>query len=313
MSLRLIWQTLNDVTRLRLLHLLGEEEVTVSELQEILHLGQSRISTHLSVLRSAGLVSTRREGKHTYYTLAHGLDAKTRQLIDAAWMTLKEIPEAEKDAAGLKLVLQKRRLETQTYFNRIAGKLGKAFCPGRTWSAVGPLLAQLVPHCTIVDLGAGEGWLSQLLSQNAAKVIAIDNSPKMVEFGRTEAKRRKITNLEYRLGDLAEPPVKPGTVDIVIMSQALHHAVNPSQAIQASARLLKPGGKIVILDLNQHSFDKARELYGDYWLGFAESDLRAWLKQAGFSEINFQLLEPDETGQHLQPCLATGTLRGKSS
>ncbi len=307
MNLRLIWQTLSDPTRLRVLALLAQEELSVAELQQVLHLGQSRISTHLSVLRSAKLAEPRREGKHTYYSLAKNLPAKTRLLLDAAWNTLPEIPEAAKDDAALKVVLDKRRSAARDYFNRIAGRLGKSFCPGRSWSEVGPLLAQLVPSVVIADLGAGEGWLAQLLAQNATQVIAVDNSPKMVAFAKAELKKKKISNIEYRLGDISEPPIDPGTIDIAILSQALHHTVNPAQTLSAAARLLKPGGRLVILDLNQHQFDKARKLYGDHWLGFTEVDLRQWLKDAGLEHIRVQLLVPETEPPHLQPLLATAS------
>ncbi len=306
MNLRLIWQTLSDPTRLRLLALLGEEELSVAELQEILHLGQSRISTHLSVLRAARLVDPRREGKHTYYSLAKNITPKAQQLLEAAKSTLEEVSDAPKDAAALKVILEKRRSAARDYFNRIAGRLGKSFCPGRSWAEIGPLLAQLVPHVVIADLGAGEGWLAQLLAQNGAQVIAVDNSPKMVAFARAEFKKKKIANIEYRLGDIAEPPIDPGTADLAILSQALHHTVNPAQAIAAAAKLLKPGGRLVILDLNQHQFDKARKLYGDYWLGFSEVDLRQWLKEAGLDNIRVQLLVPETEAPHFQPVLATG-------
>jgi ubiquinone/menaquinone biosynthesis C-methylase UbiE len=307
MTLRLTWQTLADPTRLRVLALLNEEELSVAELQEILHLGQSRISTHLSVLRSAGLVQPRREGKRTYYSLSK-IPREKRQLLEAAWLTLKEIPDAVRDQAALKVVMAKRRAAARDYFNRIAGRLGKSFCPGRTWAEVGSLLAQMVPHVVVADLGAGEGWLSQLLAQNASKVIAVDNSPKMVAFGRAEVKKKGITNLEYRLGDMSDPPIKPGTVDIVILSQALHHADQPAQALKAVAKLLRPGGRVLILDLNHHHFDRARELYGDYWLGFTEVDLHRWMGEAGLSKINVQLLLQDEKPPHLQPLLASGEL-----
>jgi ArsR family transcriptional regulator len=306
MSFRALWQTLHDPTRLRILALLEEEELSVAELQEILHLGQSRISTHLAHLRRVGLVHPRREGKRTYYSLARKLEKPARQILDSALLTLSEVPGATADPAGLKLVLEKRRSAARDYFNRVAGRLGKSFCPGRTWSEIGPLLAQLVPRVVVADLGAGEGWLSQLLARRAQKVIAVDNSPRMVAFGRAESKKKGIANLEYRLGDLADPPIPARSVDFVILSQALHHAANPQQAIAAAAKLLRKGGRLVILDLNQHQFDQARELYGDYWLGFSEADLRDWLAAAGLQQIDVQLLSPEEEPPHFQPTLASG-------
>src|ERR1700761_8225065 len=124
MSYRALWQTLHDPTRLRILALLEEEELSVAELQEILHLGQSRISTHLAHLRGVGLVHPRREGKRTYYSLAKKLAKETRQILDSALLTLCEIPGAQADAAGLKLVLERRRQNARDYFNRVAGRLG---------------------------------------------------------------------------------------------------------------------------------------------------------------------------------------------
>jgi ArsR family transcriptional regulator len=306
MSYRALWQTLHDSTRLRILALLEEEELSVAELQEILHLGQSRISTHLAHLRPAGLVQPRREGKRTYYSLVKKLTRETKQILDSALLTLSEVPGAGADAAGLKLVLDKRRIAARDYFNRVAGRLGKSFCPGRTWTEIGPLLAQLVPKVVVADLGAGEGWLSQLLARRAEKVIAVDNSPKMVAFGRAEAKKKGIPNLEYRLGDLSDPPIPAKSVDIVILSQALHHVPNPQQALSAAAKLLRKGGRLIVLDLNQHHFDQARELYGDYWLGFSEADLREWLNAAGLQNVDVQLLSPEDEPPHFQPTLASG-------
>lgn len=308
MSYRALWQTLHDPTRLRILALLEKEELSVAELQEILHLGQSRISTHLAHLRRVGLVQPRREGKRTYYSLEKKPTRETRQILESAWMTLVEVPGAASDPAGLKLVLEKRRIAARDYFNRVAGRLGKSFCPGRTWSEIGPLLALLVPRVVVADLGAGEGWLSQLLARRAEKVIAVDNSPKMVAFGRAEAKKKEIPNLEYRLGDLSDPPIPVQSVDIVILSQALHHAANPQQALQAAARLLRKGGRLIVLDLNRHHFDQARELYGDHWLGFSESDLHDWLAAAGLKQIEVQLLAPEAEAPHFQPTLATGSM-----
>ena len=306
MSFRALWQTLNDPTRLRVLALVEDEELSVAELQEILRLGQSRISTHLGHLRRVGLVQPRREGKRTYYSLVRKLGRETRQILDSALLTLAEIPAAKSDGVGLKLALEKRRSAARDYFNRVAGRLGKSFCPGRTWSEIGPLLAELVPRVVVADLGAGEGWLSQMLARRAEKVIAVDNSPKMVAFGRAEAKKKGIPNLEYRLGDLAAPPIPANSVDLVILSQALHHTANPQQALAAAVKLLRPHGRLVVLDLNQHEFDQSRDLYGDHWLGFSEADLRGWLVEAGLKKVEVQLLNPEPEPPHFQPTLASG-------
>ncbi|MEM6820715.1 MAG: metalloregulator ArsR/SmtB family transcription factor [Verrucomicrobiota bacterium] len=305
-QLRALWQALNETTRVRLVALLSDAELSVSELQKITMLSQSLISSHLGVLRKADLVSTRKEGKSIYYQLKPTLSPKVQAIISACLNTLNEIPECQNDKAELKNTLSRRREAAQNYFNKIAGKMGKAYCPGRTWSAVGPLLAHLVGDVTVADLGAGEGWLSLLLAQRARNVIAIDSSPKMVEFAEEQLRGNKITNVEYRLGNLENPPLEPDSVDIVIFSQALHHAESPDLAIKRGATLLKQGGVLVILDLQKHQFEKAREIYHDYWMGFAESDLQNWLRAAGLTKLLIQALEPDPNDPVFVPILASG-------
>jgi len=166
------------------------------------------------------------------------------------------------------------------------------------------MLLRVLPPLTVADLGAGEGLLSELLARRCKKVIAVDNSERIVAFGVTKAKKNGLKNLEFRLGDLQEPPVDPQSVDLVVLSQALHHAHEPAKAIVAAYRLLKPSGQIMILDLLQHSFEKARELYGDRWLGFPESDLHRWLEAAGFKKIEISVVAREEQPPHFATILA---------
>lgn len=299
-----ILRLLADETRLRLLLLLRSEELSVVELQEILGMGQSRISTHLAQLRQAKLVADRRAGKNIYYALtAAANDAELQTILDAS---ARELPEAGADARALKLLLHKRQDKAREYFNQLAGKFGRTYCPGRTWQGLAHLLLAFVPELTIADLGAGEGTLSQLLARRAKKVICVDNSEKMVEFGSQLARDNGIANLEYRLGDLDEPPIDPASVDVAILSQALHHAPHPARAVAAAAKILKPGGRLAILDLLAHQFDKARELYADTWLGFTEAQLHEFLETAGFRDIDVAVVARDDQNPQFQTVLATG-------
>lgn len=300
-SLRL----LADATRLRLLLLLQQEELSVAEIQEILGMGQSRISAHLSQLRQAGLVSDRRAGKNIYYGPAAG-DALHAQLNGIVQAGAKELPEAAHDKTALKLVLRKREDKAREYFNKLAGKFGRSHCPGRTWKGVSHMLLALVGPITVADLGAGEGTLSQLLARHAKKVIAVDSSEKMVEFGSKLAKEHGFKNLEYKLGDMQEPPIAAGSVDLALFSQALHHARSPARAVAAAHRILKKGGRIAILDLLSHNFEQAREMYADLWLGFSEVELHEMLKSAGFAQIEVTVVARDEEAPHLQTVFATG-------
>jgi len=290
-----------DPARLRVLLLLEREELSVAELQEILVMGQSRISTQLAQLKQAGLVEDRRQGKNSLYRLK---DGRVVELIREA---AAEVPEAADDAQALALVLEKRRDKIRGYFDQLAGKFGRQYVPGRSWKGLAETLLQLMQPMVIADLGAGEGTFSQLLAQRAERVIAIDNSPNMVEFGSRMALENGLTNLEYRLGDLESPPVDDASVDLAFFSQSLHHALHPQTAVAAAHRMLKPGGRIVILDLKKHSFEQAREMYADTWLGFSEVEVRSFLTNAGFAGVQSWVVDREAQSPGFETLLALGT------
>ncbi len=207
---------------------------------------------------------------------------------------------------NLKRVLNRRREQAQVYFNQVAGRFDRVYGPGRSWEAFGHLLLRVLPPLVVADLGSGEGLLSELLARRCKKVIAVDNSEKIVAFGAAKAKKNNLKNLEFRLGDLQNPPIEPESVDLVVLSQALHHAEEPAKAIVSAHRMLKPSGQVMILDLANHGFDQAHELYGDRWLGFAESDLHRWLEGAGFKKIEISIVAREEQPPHFETVLAGG-------
>src|SRR5579862_1824927 len=297
-------RALSDQTRLRIVALLERDELSVAELQEITRLGQSRISTHLGLLADCALVTSRRDGKRTFYKLDPQADSVAREFIQLAIRGAKELPEHSHDQINLKRVLARRKEQAQVYFNQIAGRFDRVYGPGRSWQAFGHLLLRILPPLTVADLGSGEGLLSELLARRCKRVIAVDNSEKMVNFGATKAKKNGLKNLEFRMGDLENPPIEPGSVDLVILSQALHHASDPARAIQSAHGLLRTGGQLWILDLLKHNFEQARELYGDRWLGFPESDLHHWLEQAGFKKIEINVVAREEQPPHFETVLA---------
>lgn len=298
---------LADPTRLRLLLLLEQEELSVAELQQILGMGQSRISSHLAQLKRAGVVEDRRAGKNVYYgAKGVGKNGTRDRIQEILQLLAKEVPETGRDRTALKLALRKRQDKAREYFDQLAGKFGRSYVPGRSWKALSHALISLVPRLTIADLGAGEGTLSQLLARNARKVIAVDNSPKMVEFGSKLAKEHEVKNLEYRLGDLEDPPISKDSVDLVLLSQALHHAIKPERAINSAFQILKKNGRIVILDLLSHQFERARKLYSDRWLGFSEVRLHQLLEGAGFREVEVSVVSRETENPHFQTVFATG-------
>jgi ubiquinone/menaquinone biosynthesis C-methylase UbiE/biotin operon repressor len=299
---------LADPTRLRLLLLLEEEELSVAELQEILGMGQSRISSHLAQLKRAGVVGDRRAGKNVYYGLAKQAERNgALSRLNGIVRTLaRELPERSRDRTALKLALRKRQDKAREYFDELAGRFGRSYVPGRSWKALAHTLITLLPPLTVADLGAGEGTLSQLLAKNTRKVIAIDNSPKMVKVGSQLARKHGFKNLEYRLGDIEDPPIAKNSVDLAILSQALHHAIHPQRAVAAARRILKRGGRLVILDLLSHRFEQARELYADHWLGFSEVQLHQCLEKSGFREIEVSVVSREQQSPHFQTVFATG-------
>ncbi len=297
-------RTMADPTRMRIVALLEKEELSVAELQEITGMGQSRISTHLRLLQDAGLVQSRRDGKRAFYRHNERAGAPVRELMQLAGGGAGELPEHSDDQINLKRVLGLRQAQAEVYFNQVAGRFDRVYGPGRSWQAFGHLLLRILPPVEVADLGSGEGLLSELLARRCKKVIAVDNSEKIVAFGAEKARKNGLKNLEFRLGDLQEPPIQAESVDLAILSQALHHAMDPSRAIAGAHRILKSGGQIVILDLRRHHFEKAREIYGDHWLGFAESDLDRWLQASGFREIDISVVAREEQPPHFETLLA---------
>ncbi|MFT3869931.1 MAG: metalloregulator ArsR/SmtB family transcription factor [Nibricoccus sp.] len=303
------WDTLkvlSDPTRVRLLALLLHEELSVAELQEILGMAQSRISSQLALLRQADLVIDRRDGRKAFYSIPPQLDPNQHLLISTACNAVAGLPELAEDRANLDRILVRRRQQSESYFNLIAGKLGKNYCPGRSWEAIGHLALRLTPAITIADLGAGEGLISQLLARRAAHVWCIDNSPRMVEVGTELAAKNNLSNLAYKLGDIENVPLDEGSVDLAILSQALHHAQHPQKAIDEAHRILRPGGQVLVLDLKSHTFEKARELYADVWLGFKENALHGFLKKAGFEQVEVTTVAQEPAEPHFETLLASG-------
>jgi ubiquinone/menaquinone biosynthesis C-methylase UbiE/DNA-binding HxlR family transcriptional regulator len=298
-------RVLSDPNRIRILTLLAQEELSVAELQDILAMGQSTISTHLSQLRHAELVEDRRTGKNNLYRLKNGDDSSSalRELLRQAAL---EIPEAHHDQAALRIALEKRNDKTRAFFDEMAGRFGREYVPGRSWQGLAEALLRLLPPMVIADLGAGEGTFSLLLAQRARQVIAVDSSEKMVAYGTDLAQRQGVSTLEYRLGDLEDLPIDTASVDLAFFSQSLHHALHPDRAVAEASRILKPGGRIAVLDLVKHRFEEARELYADLHLGFSEVELQSLLTRAGFSNVETTVVHKEAEAPHFQTLLAVG-------
>ena len=307
------WETLRllaDPTRSRMLHLLHRGELAVGELQEILGLPQSRISTHLALLRKAQLVHDRRDGKKSFYSLARDLPVSVAGIVDAALAASAREPKSAADQRSLQRIIEKRRQKAEQHFNLVADRLGRNYCPGRSWEAIGQMLFLLTPRVRIADLGAGDGTLSRLLARQAESVHCVDNSPRMVQVGRALAKKEHLRNLTYILGNIEKVPLPDRSIDLALLSQALHHAENPRLALAEAFRILKPGGRLLILDLRAHRFETARELYADRWLGFKENELHDWIEEAGFRQSEVRVVAKEVKEPCFETILATGMKPG---
>ncbi len=292
---------LGDEGRVRILRLLEKEELSVAELQEVLGMGQSRISMQLSQLKGAGLIELRRVGPKNLYQL------KPQPILtEILRRSGAEIAETTLDDEALRLILRKRKDKLRGYFDELAGRFGRNFVPGRSWKGLAEMLLRLMPPMTIADLGAGEGTLALLLAQRAERVIAVDSSRKMVEYGAGIADKHGVKNLEYRLGDLEDLPLADGEADLALLHQSLHHALHPKKAVEEAWRVLKPGGRIAILDLLKHGFDEAREMYADVWLGFSQVELSTLLKTAHFRRIEISVVHKQEEAPHFETVMALG-------
>jgi len=296
-------KALGDETRLRLLNLLRAEELSGTDLIEILNLGQSRVSAHIALLKEVGLVQDRRLGRRSFYALVPG-DA-----ADLATTVLErhtKSPEFAADRAGLEAVLERRREHNRAYFDRVAAAFGEEALPGRTWEGLARAAFLMVPARRCVDLGIGDGLLTLLLAERAEVVCAVDRDQEMLDQLAMRAHRKGLENIQTVHGEIEDLPLADASFDLAVFSQALHHAADPLRALKEARRILEPGGSVLVLDLLAHNHTWVRERYGAVHLGFTEADLRRHLERAGFDDVHVVRAARDPHPPHFMTLAATG-------
>lgn len=281
-----LFRLLGDPARLRLLRVLARDRFNVSELTAVLGLAQSGVSRHLRLLRQGGLVAEERDGVFAYYRLAPALRARRPlwALLEAEFAAAAESPALRADEARLQEVLRLRREN----FDRHAGpdaRDGRQLVPGRSWAAWARALGLLLPPLDVVDLGCGEGYLTIEAARWARRVVAVDRSPAVLARARALAARRRCRNIVWKRGLLERLPLADASADVALLSQALHHAADPARAVAEAARVLRAGGRLLILDLAEHDETWVRDRLGDRWLGFSQARLRTLLKGAGLRDV----------------------------
>jgi ubiquinone/menaquinone biosynthesis C-methylase UbiE/biotin operon repressor len=297
-------KALADETRMRILHLLAQEELSASDLMEILNMGQSRVSTHLSLLKEVGIVMDHRAGRRSLYNLQPGPGAL---LWDGISKENRRAPEFHADLAGLKTLRERRIGNTKAYFDRVAASFGEADLPGRTWEGLARALMALAPRQRYVDLGVGDGQLTLMLAGAAREVTAVDLSTKMLSALKRRAGDAGLTNIKYLEADIADLPIPEGQQDIAVMSQALHHVPTPSRALEEAYRILTRGGRILVIDLLAHNEDWVREKLQHQHFGFTEEELAGLLEEAGFQNVQVSRAARDSNPPHFMTLIATGT------
>ena len=297
-------KALGDETRMRILNLLAQEELSGTDLMEILNVGQSRISTHLALLKEVGLVVDRRTGRRSYYSIAPGPAAG---FWEKTHHENAKTPEFETDSAGLEALRERRKEKTRAYFDRVAASFGDELLPGRTWEGLARALLPLTPRARYADLGIGDGMLTLMLAENATHMTAVDLSPEMLHQLETRARAKGIDNVECVEGDIENLPLPSESHDVVVASQALHHATKPAQCLAEAARILVPGGRLLVIDLLAHTEEWVRDKLHHVHLGFTEKGLDALLVGAGFAKTHVFRAARDPQPPHFMTLVATGT------
>lgn len=304
-----LFRLLGDEARLRLLRVLARERFNVTELTGILGLAQSGVSRHLGLLKDAKLVVEERDGAYTFYRLSPQLGEESDKplwpLLQAEFAAGERTPAVRADEARLQEVLRLRREN----FDRHAGpdtRDGRQLVPGKSWAAWARAIGMLMPPLTVADLGCGEGYLTVEVARWAKRVIAIDRSPAVLGRAKALALRRRAKNIVWKKGDLQRVPLADKSVDLALLSQALHHAADPARAAGEAARILRPDGRVLVLDLRAHEEAWVREKLGDKWLGFSDQELTALLTNAGLTDVRVSL-GARRTGDPFTVLLATAT------
>jgi len=308
-----LYRLLGDEARLRLLRVLDKDRFNVKELTGILGLAQSGVSRHLGLLKESQLVVEERDGAYSFYRLAPAVrDDQTSPLwplLQAQFEAAASSALLKADDARLQEVLRLRREN----FEHVGPDTrdGRQLVPGRSWAAWSRALGLLLPALEVADLGCGEGYLTVETARWARQVTAVDRSTAVLARAKALAARKKLSNITWKKGELEHVPIDTGSIDVALLSQALHHAADPEGALAEASRVLKPGGRLLILDLRPHDETWVREKLGDQWLGFSDDHLSGMLTRAGFTDVRVAL-GARRTNDPFAVLLAIGTKRTKT-
>jgi ArsR family transcriptional regulator len=297
-----LFRLLADPTRVRLLRVLSHDRFNVSELTRIVAVAQSGVSRHLGLLKDGGFVTEEREAGFVYYRMARDGDAvppPVWPLLEAAFTTSPPDRAMREDEARMQDVIRHRRESFEGHGDP------RLFVPGRSWAAWARALGHLLPPLDVADIGCGEGYLAVEMAAWARTISAVDRSDDVLERARHLAARRKVTNIDWKKGDLARLPLRENSIDLALLSQSLHHATEPERAVADAVRVLRPDGRLLVLDLRQHQQTWVRARFGDRRLGFSDTELRTLLEGSGLTDVRVTV-GSGRTGDPFTVLIASG-------
>lgn len=285
-----------EPTRLRILSLLAGEELSVMELSGILDQSQPRVSRHLKLMTDAGLVERFPDGARVFYRVAS--DGGARPLIDTV-LDLLEDEAGERDHARLGVVHREREADAAAYFERVAPQWDHLRSLYVSEGAVEAAIVKAAgpgPFERIVDLGTGSGRMLTLLGRKAKMSVGLDLSQSMLNIARSNVARAELNKVELRHGDIFATRLPAQSADLVVVHQVLHYLVDPVAAVSEAARLVAPGGKLLIIDFAPHEMEELREQHQHRRLGFTDDEIREWITEAGMTPSDSLALPPESAG-----------------
>jgi ArsR family transcriptional regulator len=299
-TLQRVFKTFSDPTRVRILSLLEREELAVQELMDVLGMAQSRVSRHLAILREAGLLEDRRDGTFVFYRFVPPPPGPWRDTWGVVANSLRGDATAERDAAALARALDARATRTRSFFDSVGPEwdaLRKVFNDDALRARA---IARLVdPGLTVADVGTGTGILASELARLGIRVIAIDNSSRMLDAAHAKIAGEGLTGIDLRHGEASELPLDAASVDAALAHMVLHYLPSPGEAIREMARVVKPGGSVVIVDFVRHQHEWMRQELGVTWLGFSDDEVEGWFRDAELAGFRREIFEGLSGGRDL--------------
>ena len=298
-----ILSLLADPTRMRLMALLAQEELTVAELMSVTQLGQSRVSTHLGRLRNAGLLCDRRAGSSVFYRANEASMPANARVVWGFLHDHMNDPVLEKDLERCRAAVRARG--SGIWAEAVAGEMERHYSPGRTWEATLRGVVGLLSLGDVLDLGAGDGTIAEIVAPHARSVVCLDKSSRMVEAGRTRL--LGLPNVSFVEGDMGRLAFPDGSFDQVLLFNSLTYAERPSRVLAEAARVLRPAGRLAIITLRTHKHELARAEYNHLHLGFDPRALRGWLTNAGLVVQSCQVTSRERREPHFEVLTAHAT------